>query len=419
LIAKLERLVYDLVKYNSGLKDILKFFYQFAFCFMGRAKPRFLCPAAEVYELDSFFGFHDRASMNYDKEVLGHRSVGQFVDGAGTANIYVFDLKRDKANKKIASTRCCNYQQGSLLTWYSKDEIIYNDFENGAPVTLVRNIRTGACRKMRFHFFSLSPGCRFVTSINFKRFGVGMPGYGYNVAFPSEIEVDAKTRDSNNPVSDLFIFDLEREHIVKRFSISRLKQLSFNLIDDGYFYFSHTGFSPDGDGLFFLLRASNSKYNSSQLFFFDISKDVLTPLASGGMVSHLCWLDQNEILAYCNTRASNDFGYNVFNVKTGQVRKFDTDLPAMDGHPHSIGGGAFLTDTYPDRYRRQKAFEVMSDGRRRFVLDVYSPMKFRGINRVDFHPRPSQCNKYFTVDSPHSGVRSQLVICRDIGRVVR
>lgn len=409
MINKIENFIFDKVKKNAGLKNILVKCYQCIFSLAGLRKGRFVTQLNSMIIEDAFFGFHDRPSMNSYKHVLGHS-----INECNTASIKVYDLNLNESNL-IAKTQCWNNQQGSLLTWFDEENVIYNDFTD-SPVTKIIS-KSGELRKvLPFHFFSVSPNHNYLTSINFLRFGVGLDGYGYEVKFPEEFNIDAKENISRNNISDLNIYLLksfsDEPILIKNFKIIDLMKDAIGLLPDGYFYFSHTAFSPDSSKVFFLLRSSNAKQNTSQLYVYDIIEDNLLILPTGGMVSHLTWFGQNSVVAYCNIINGQDAYYKFeLNIADITVERVVVANNERDGHPNAIDSTRFVTDTYPDRERRQHLYLVNpTSGTVQELLSIYSPLKFRGNDRVDLHPRFSLCGRYITIDTSHNNKRQQVVL---------
>jgi len=407
---QLEKYIYNLVKNNAFIKNILVIGYQLIFFPMGLMKGKIVTKNKYIEIRHSFFGFHDRASLNRKGDVLSHVATNKFINGSGHADITVTNIHTN-STRIVAKTECCNYQQGSLLTWFSDSQIIFNDVENDLPVTVIKDINTDLVKKLPFHFFSISTDSRLVSSVNFHRFGKGLNGYGYNINYPDEFINDGEIKFSNNTISDFFIYDIEREESIYRLSIEEAKRHSYGLIEDGYYYFSHSCFSPSSDKVYFLLRSSNKLYNTSQLFCYDIVNKKLSALASGGMVSHLSWLSDSSVVAFCNTKDDKSYAYYVFDLNNNTVNNINVEGLNKDGHPHARVQDIFYTDTYPDKKRRQYLYRVnLIKKNVETILSIYSPIRFRGVGRVDFHPRLSLCGEYITVDSSHNSDRTQMVI---------
>lgn len=409
MLNKIENFIFEKVKKNAGLKNILVKSYQRIFSLAGLRKGRFVTELNSIIIEDAFFGFHDRPSMNSYRHVLGHS-----INECNSASIKVYDLNLNES-KLIAKTQCWNNQQGSLLTWFDEETVIYNDVID-KPVTKIVS-KSGELKKiLPFHFFSVSPNHNLLTSINFLRFGAGLDGYGYEIKFPEEFNIDAKDKISLKDISNLNIYLLESFNdepvLIKTFKMTELIKDAVGLLKDGYFYFSHTAFSPDSSKVFFLLRSSNAKHNTSQLYVYDIKNDKLRILPTGGMVSHLTWFGENSIIAYCNIINGQD-AYYKFELSTADitVERVVVANNERDGHPNAIDSIRFITDTYPDRERRQHLYLVNPNyGEVRELLSIYSPLKFRGNDRVDLHPRFSLCGNYITIDTSHNNKRQQVVL---------
>ena len=128
--------------------------------------------------------------------------------------------------------------------------------------------------------------------------------------------------------------------------------------------------------------------------------EELTLLGTSGMVSHLCWLDNFKIIAYCSV--NNVDGYYIFDLESSETTFFNNEHLQRDGHPScsssSLNGNDFITDCYPDRFRRQSLYKCnIENDTVKNIFDVYSLFKYRGVNRVDFHPRYSECGRYITI----------------------
>lgn len=359
---------------------------------------------------NSFFGFHDRPSINSRGVIISHKNFQMDKRGIGTADIYIDNLYNEKSYF-LAHTKCCNYQQGSMATWLNDDEIIYNDFD-GAPCTKIINIKGEATNEFPWHFNSVSNDGKLATSICYLRFGNGLDGYGYNVDFPAEQSNDAMNKICSSGCSDFIINDLVTGNELYRISLTEAKKLSFGLNDNGYFYFSHSGFSTESNKVYFLLRSSTELYNSSQLFVYDLTNKKLSTYPTAGMVSHLSWLSNDKIIAYCNTKPSHKDNYYIFDTASFDFETLSQSHALnVDGHPHGLSENVFITDTYPDKLRRQKLYSVELEPLSvRLLCDLYSPYKFKDNVRTDLHPRLSKCKKYISIDSTYNGYRSQLVI---------
>jgi len=411
-IKKIEKIVYNLVKKNRKLKNILRNIYQIL-----NIPRNFFIDSLYInndyldlvsYYDNSYFGFHDRPSVNSLGMVINHTNYHVNDDGEGEASLFISYLD-NRAPLNLGKTRCFNFQQGSLATWIDDDTIIYNTESDGIPKVNIICLGNGSKKEFDFHYNSVSPNGKYLTVTNFLRYGRGLSGYGYNIDFPLEYKNDAKDKLGKSSLSDLVIFDVDLNKEVFRISISEARKKSRGLIESGYFYFSHSSFSQDSNKVYFLLRSSNDRYNSSQLFSYDIETSNLVSFDTNGMVSHLSWADNFNIIAYANTINFPD-GYYRFDLSTGKGTAILPDILTVDGHPNCLDKKVFFTDTYANVMRRQKLkFVDLERNLSVDICDLYSPFRFRDNNRVDLHPRLSLCKKYLSIDSSYKGYRCQLI----------
>ena len=174
----LEKYVYNLVKRNSYVKNVLVVCYQLLFCFFGLLKGKFKTKN-NFFEIENaFFGFHDRASMNENGIVLSHSPLSKFKKGMGTCEILITDI-HSGITSVVTKSSCCNNQQGSLLTWFDNQSFIFNNSDEEGPVTIIKNIYSDTVKKLPFHFFSLSPN-----SFNNKTKSDRDSGLKYTFVFP-------------------------------------------------------------------------------------------------------------------------------------------------------------------------------------------------------------------------------------------
>ena len=132
----------------------------------------------------------------------------------------------------------------------------------------------------------------------------------------------------------------------------------------------------------------------------------LTVLCANGMVSHCFWMHDAALLCYLRSPADRD-GYHVVDVTTSNIQPLFNGLldPLGDGHPHVHGNG-FVTDTYPDRHRRQHLLKA--DLRTGDVTELgrfHHSFRYGGENRCDLHPRFSPDGKQVFFDSVCHGRR--------------
>ncbi|MGP7823232.1 MULTISPECIES: hypothetical protein [Proteus] len=410
---KIERLAYNLIKKNAPLKNLIVYLYQIPFLIKSFFRKKIITDL-KFKKIDGFFGFHDRPSINTLGDVLIHRELEEFIDGIGTAELGFINIHdKNSSFNIITKTSTCNYQQGSLATWLTDDLIILNNYVNNEKQCQIFDKKRNLICSYPFHFFSASKCGRYISSLSFARFGQGLKGYGYSINYPHDEYEDSKFKIPNTNFGDLFVFDLHEKKVVLQFKISDLLTKSTNLLNDGYFYFSHSNFSLNSNFIYFLLRSSNNKLNTSQLIIANLHTNKVLIAPTQGMVSHLDWLSDNKIIAYCNCLGYQTDGYYTFEIKENNIIANQVTLENLnsDGHPSAISDCQFITDTYPDRSRFQHLIYVnLKNNSTKELAKIYSPLRFRGVQRTDLHPRVSRCKNFLTIDSSFQGKRTQLIM---------
>ena len=405
-----EKIIYNIVKKNAPLKDKLVKSYQRIFSIFGLLQGRIKTNLSyEAFE-DNYFGFHDKPSINHTGLMLCHKNYRNFKNGIGKASIGYIDINdSNKHFNELIKTNCCNYQQGSMAAWFDDEHVILNNYSNNRNVCQLIDLQGNIKKTWDFHYFSISASSLFISTISYARFGRGLKGYGYNVNISPEEAMLCDELIPNDKESDFVIINTKNNNEIFRLSISDALKESNHLLSDGYNYFSHSKFSPNSSYVYFMLRSSDDKVNTSQLFTLKLKDNTLSTVSTGGMVSHLDWLSDDKIVVFCNDENKND-GYYIVDVNTHTMNHLSVKELSSDGHPTSLNNHTFFTDTYPNRNRIQKLYRVdILNNTCETIASFYSPMKYRGVERVDLHPRVSACKKYLTVDTSYLNKRSQIV----------
>jgi hypothetical protein len=129
------------------------------------------------------------------------------------------------------------------------------------------------------------------------------------------------------------------------------------------------------------------------------------------MISHACWLDDSRILGYLQT-PQNGAAYQVLEDFKEGNRPVGAGILVSDGHPCVDSSGALLvTDTYPNRTRRQELIVYdLPNSSAAVLASLRIPYAFRNEFRCDFHPRWDRSGTMISFDSAHTGVRSHCTI---------
>jgi Tol biopolymer transport system component len=191
---------------------------------------------------------------------------------------------------------------------------------------------------------------------------------------------------------------------------------------DGKHFLSHTVFSPNSRRFVFLHRWIHDDVTKrwSRMVSSDLEGKEIRVYPTAGMASHIGWRDANHVIAYCRVPDAGD-QYVVFDdrepsnfevVGEGQFRS--------DGHPSFESSGRWMvTDSYPDRRRRQNLMLFDTERERRYDLaHLPSARRYQTPQpdmhwACDLHPRWSRDGSRICFDSVHTGTRALCTI--DLG----
>jgi len=401
LLKFIERKVYNSVKNNLLLKNIIRDTYQYLF---SKLPGKRIYSDLEVYEREgSFFGFHDKNPWSKDnKKLLGHSftSLGPDAWRKGKSiDLCLFKGVNWLKKEIVTSTKAWNWQQGSQVQWLNNEQFIYNDFIEGACRAIIFNLNKREKRILEHPIAAIDKINDRYASICFKTFGEAMDGYGYGF--------EANNARSTIKQCSIMINGIN-DKVKKEISINDLdSQIAYKSSNDKIDFISHCLFSPDGKKLLFLRRqASKNQRLLSEMFYYDFVKSKVFRLPFDNMVSHFTWVNNDYLLAYANKESED--GYYYVSLEDGTVKNVTENLYHSDGHPQATPDGKKIVfDTYPDRRRYQHLFvwDKQADDKKK-LGKFYSPLKFKNDYRVDLHPRIRTDGKYICFDASYSGVRS-------------
>jgi len=411
---KTERLIYNAVKNNVALKVFIKKIYQSIFLLAKPAKveTNYQWNHAEGY----FFGFHDKSPWNKsNSKILAHQvniRVTDLPKADDEARIGYFTDEKLTEFVEIGNTRAWNWQQGSMLQWLGgEDKIIYNawDEKELQHISRVVDLAGNTLNTFQYPIGAVSPDGKYAASYDFERLNIGMFGYGY----PNE-SADVSSKDSQIPEELGFsIYDMAANKEIVFRSVKEINALlGKRKFDSGYLFVTHFQFSPDNRRFFFLLRAyTKGKRLQSRLISCGLDGENWHVFPSGNMVSHLTWIESDEILAYCTDLHENE-GYYLFNDFSSSYKQVGGQVYSSDGHPqYCLRNSQFVTDTYADRKRQQElSIYDLNSKRKTLIGKFYTPMKFSEEFRCDLHPRWDRQGEKICIDTSFSGKRGMAII---------
>lgn len=404
---KLESLIYQAVKNNPKIKNVVRDLYQALFSMIPgpREQSGFPVVVREGY----FFGFHDKNPWSPDDRLLlahGFRKLRNREPRKGDqVEIGFFKGELATEFQKIATTSCFNWQQGSMLQWVGRTEnFIFNDA--GGDDNIARIFDTGGeeVARLSMAIAAVNPAGTMALSYNFARLQRHFPGYGY--VYGNDPEVDREAPSSHG----ISIADIHTSKVTGLFSVQDIAAFQPEKSMAGAMHFlTHCLFSPSGNRFIFLHRwVKNDNFTFTRMLSCDANGKQLHLFPTGGMVSHIAWQDDSHVLAWARSPENRD-AYILFRDMSNEYRLVGTSDFNSDGHPSFPEGnpGWFVTDIYPDRLRR--SYLMLYDLAREKRIDLgyfRQPLQFKEAVRCDLHPRWNHGGNVICFDSAHRGIRS-------------
>jgi hypothetical protein len=305
----------------------------------------------------------------------------------------------------LTKTRAWNFQQGCMAHWLaiSPDSlIIYNDFRDGAFVSVILNVHSRKEIKVIAHPVSaVSPTGKQAVSINFSRLRRTRAGYGYGgdgqdarieVAFPKD--------------DGLILIDLETGDSKVLVSIKDVKEKVPQLLDGGIEYFNHTLFSRKGSKIFWLARAIPNRNTTA--FTVDVDgKNLHRCFPDGWSGSHFDWFSDNELMVSSKFK-TEQWAHVLFTIGEKNYKRLGKGILDYDGHgTFSVDGKWMVTDTYPSGpFREQKIYLMNMKTEAVLPLGRFvQPKEFTKDWRCDIHCRWSPKGDMIGFNSTHAGSR--------------
>lgn len=407
----IEQYIYNLVKKNVVLKTFLRKVYQsvFLLTFPKKIDTKYKINVVEGY----FFGFHDKTPWcSNNKKILAHKYPN--IKGLPKKNDFVeIGFFKDNELKEFVSldkTQSWNWQQASMLQWLgNSDKLIFNFWNGKENQSKIINTKGEEVSVMPKPINAVSYDGKYAVCFDFDRLNIGMNGYGYANSSKEILE-----KDSDIPKEmGFYIYEIKTGNQVAFKSVYEINEaLENQKLQNAYIFVTHFIFSPDSKRLLFLLRAFNrGKRLISRLITCDFEGNNLYLLPTGDMVSHLSWVGNDKILAYCSDKNNID-AYYLFQDLTKNYSCIGKELFSVDGHPqYNETAKSFITDTYPNRKRIQElAVFNFHTNKKTLIGKFFSPMKFSEAYRCDLHPRWDRNGKKICVDTTYTGKRSLAVI---------
>lgn len=389
------------------IRVIIKRIYQLIWYMLGskeKAKGKFDILAEG--EGDVFFGYYDSTPYNADcsmiiytqakdmhKHVCAKVPSDILIKNPGNASVEILD-----------TTNTCNTQQGAMLKWLGPDfnrEIIFNDCVDEKYISKILNIETKEKHIIDMPIYSVSDKGDYGYTLDFSRLHTLRPGYGYD-------NIEDKTKGVKCP-DEYCLYKVDLKNNITEGLLRYTDLKNFKTVDsmeDAFHIINHIMISPDGSRIMFLHRwFDNKNKKHSRLITCDANCKDMYNLISDSMISHCNWLDNSKtIIVYANVRGVN--GYFKLQDKTQHSERIMNELTA-DGHPSISPDGKYIvTDTYPDKTRKQYLYIYDTEKNKATQMaQVFAPFNYDNETRCDLHPKFSRDGRYICFDSTYEGKR--------------
>ncbi len=333
--------------------------------------------------------------------------------------IGMIDLHDNNKWIPLGESHAWGWQQGCMLQWIpgSKEEILWNDIENGKFVSRILNVFTKEKRTLPKAVYTLSNDGTFALGTEFNRIQKLRPGYGY-AGFPDPFEENRHPEEIG-----LYKMDLKTGKSELLISIDEMAKQEHQGEDltDYWHWFNHILISPDDKRFTFLHRWRKEKGNGkdraasgfiTRMVTADLEGSNRYILDPSGHTSHFIWKTPQEICMWTKP-VGKESGFYVFTDKTDQIVPIGEDIMTVNGHNTYINGTHrewILNDTYPQgEARLQELYLYHVPTKKKVSLGKFhEPLKYQGEVRCDLHPRNSRDGNLVFFDSTHGGDGRQL-----------
>ncbi len=412
-MSRIESVVNDALNKTPKVKKIIKRLYQVG---MYAISPKIKSEGDIIRispndGMEYFFGYYDKSPWDAtDRYMLCLRvkDTSKSVAPKETAEIILFDTQDNNSYRVLGKTNTWNVQQGCMLQWLGPDfseSIIFNDFRNNEYCSVILNVNTNQERVISMPIYSVSQDGKFALSLDFSRLHRLRKGYGYS-------NISESTKDEKCPDKPcIWNIDLENEKIKSLMNYTDFLNFEPRLdMKNAEHKVNHIMINQKGDRFMVLHRWFNGSRKYTRLNTVNIDGTEMYNLSDDDMISHCCWKNDNEVLAYLRKKDSGN-GYYLMKDKTREYKHLWAEL-RVDGHPsYSPDSSLVVTDTYPDRARVATIY-CMKMNQVNKLARVFAPFKYDNDVRCDLHPRWNRAGDKVSIDSTFEGKRALYIINR-------
>lgn len=361
-----------------------------------------------------FFGYFDKFQFNSDDTLLLGNRIGFTARQPrfGERNTVGIIDPQKCTFEPLAHSLAWNWQQGSMLQWFSDNEVIYNDVEDGEYVSRILDIRNGRTRTLCRPIYCLTSDRRHALSVNFARLGRERPGYGYD-------GLEDPTIDYAHPDNDgIFVLDIERNKAELVISLDQMvRAYPRENMQETPSWFNHLLFNPSGTRFAFFHRwrrwKENRRSHLTHMFTANLDGSDVYPLNLEDVSSHYAWFDDRKLVNFsnrfkrvngCRTDEMN-WQYYIYTDQTDKVEAVAENLFPGDGHClPSPNGEWMVTDSYPydDPEDARHLYLYNFNARQGYEIGKFwADPSYPVPTRCDLHSRWSYNGRCLTFDSIH------------------
>lgn len=416
-----QKINYQLNKYPKLKKGIKRFVQKSVYLISPKIKSEgnIIKISPDDNSNEYFFGYYDKSPWDItDRYVLCLKAKDTWSDVSPKheADILIIDTKQDKNStdriRKIASTKAWNVQQACMLQWLGPDyssKVIYNDFRDGEFCSVILDINTLEEKIINAPVYSVSADGKWALTLDFTRLYSLRPGYGY-------YNIEEKTKDISLP-DEYCIWKINLETgeilpLLKYADFANFEPRAEMKEANAVHKVNHLMISPEGDRFMVLYRWFNGSRKYTRLITCNMDGQDMYVLSDDDMVSHCCWKNNSEILAFENKKETGT-GYYLMKDKSKEYIHCWPELSG-DGHPsYSPDKSMIITDSYPNKSRIQILRIMDADINKNMIKiigKVFSPFKYDNDTRCDLHPRWNHTGDAICFDSVFEGCRGLYII---------
>jgi hypothetical protein len=288
-----------------------------------------------------------------------------------------------------------------MLQWLpgNDDMFLFNDYDdqNDQYISKIVNVEGDLIRTYNCPVYNVSKCGKFALTLNYTRLARLRPDYGYFNKRNSTLPPDN--------VDGIWHLDLTTGQKSLIISLDHLRNLSRSFKMHGAVHkVNHIDINPSGTRFMFLHRWQGPQGRLMRLITANPDGTDLKILNGDEMTSHCCWLNDYQILSFCNYEGK--VGYFIFNDLKNEVH-FLKNMPLNDGHPSvSPDGRKIVTDTYPDKARFSSLYLYnLKDDELHLHGTFHQPFRYKKEKRIDLHPKWGIDSQSVYFESGHEGTR--------------